>query len=228
MAKNLSPRTPITQISTSRRSRIASPIRAALWKWKWVGIIIVLATMTQSIIDIARTQHPNQTKIVVATQALNIGDTIKQEDLKLRAFPQQIVPNDSYTQKETVVGKTLSASLPAGLPITSKQIMSKKFTKNIPAGMSVTTIILEKQTAKILQIGNKINLYTKGPMQNDNTTEAYLLAENAIVINKDKPTKDTLFAGNTDTINVLIAIPHTQIPALLNASNKPLQAVLAP
>ncbi|WP_353065275.1 SAF domain-containing protein [Arcanobacterium hippocoleae] len=209
-----------------RAYRVASPLRAMIWRWKYVALILIAATALQMLIAVISSEGIGNVKVLVATRKIEIGDAFTPGNTTTRLFPQNAVPENSLPKIDAISGKTASAQIPPGLPITTGQILDDQYLADAPAGSVITSITLRDDiSAQLLKPGNHIELYAPAKEQGE---PAKLLARNAIVIGKPEgKVKGSIFGDVTNTTVLYVAIAKSDASLILGLqTNTPLQAVI--
>jgi pilus assembly protein CpaB len=135
-----------------------------------VGVlaVVIAAVAAYSLYNYLKLQEKKMSeavatqKIVVATENITIGDTIKDRQLKLADWPKANVPQGAFLSIDQVAGRIVLNSLQAGDPVTESRLVPKEgpanvLTYKIPEGHRAMTVAVD-QVAGVAGFINPGNL----------------------------------------------------------------------
>ena len=209
-----------------RRYRVSSPARAFIWRWKYVALVLIVATALHTVVSVVASEGLGNVSVIVAKTEIAVGETFNTNNTAIRLYPESAVPDNALESIAAVSGKTASATISQGLPITTKQILDDQYLADAPNGTVVTSVILRDDiSAQLLQPGNHVELYAPASAKGQ---PAKLLASDAVIIGK--PTgkvKSSILGEVADNTAVYVAIKKQDADVILGLQTEtPLQAVI--
>lgn len=105
-----------------------------------------------------------QIEVCVARKGLNAGQTITDSDIEVRTWSASMLPENSITNKNDCVGKTLSSSVIKGEVISATRFQKDTKSFSIPDNMTAISIPLSdiSSVGGSLKVGDKIDIYSSG------------------------------------------------------------------
>lgn len=97
--------------------------------------------------------------VVVARQTLQPGANLAAGDLRIARYPADLVPDSAVTDPQDVVGRSLTAPLAAGAPVTSLGLLGSE-SLGADAGQVLMPLrMADAEAAALLRPGNRISVF---------------------------------------------------------------------
>ena len=215
-------------VAAHRAIRTPSPVRALLWRWRWVLVALLIGTLTQSVLAAISAKNPHTTQVVVAATALNTGDTLGSDNIKLAYVPTELVPAGAINEIAAAKGHMIVAPLPKGAPIFANQLFTSAFAAAPPPGTVINAIQLDDEaTLAVLRPGDLLQLYAP-PTEMDSSSEAKLLTRSALVMAvRDDVGGGGILGDSSQKGAIFVAIPRNDANLVIGLGAKdPLHAVI--
>ncbi|TDT32464.1 Flp pilus assembly protein CpaB [Naumannella halotolerans] len=171
-----------------------------------------------------RPPEPAQTPVVVTRADLPGGHRLTAADLQPAQWPVELAPAASLPDPEPLVGRTLTAPLSAGSPVTQVSVVSED-SAAAALGMVIAPVRLsDAELVSLLQPGERVDLIGV-----DETGTTTVIAEGARLVSVPAPTGSGggLGPSTADSSLILVEVPEATAVSLTTAANSgPLSAVL--
>lgn len=120
---------------------------------------------------------PATAPVLVATRDLAAGATLSSDDLAVRHWPADAVPDGAATVGD-VVGRVLAAPLRTGEPVTDVRVGAAGFATTAPGLTAVPVRVPDAGVVGLLGPGDRIDLIATDPADGDAET----VAEDVLVL----------------------------------------------
>ncbi|QOR71531.1 flagellar biosynthesis protein FlgA [Ruania alkalisoli] len=210
----------------------------ALWRFRFVLAALCLTAAGLLVMSEFRPAQPTGT-VTVAARDLPAGTVLSAADL--RSEPA-LDPPSAALPAEALIGATLVAGLPEGMPVAETLLVSPGLVDAAPAGTVVVPVTLaDPQLMALVRVGDRLRLYQSASWQestqlpdgtgSDHGTE--LVADDALVLARLDETGDAnglldMTASESSGV-VVVAIDPEAATVLSGASAlAPVRAVVVP
>ena len=110
--------------------------------------------------------------LVVASKALEAGTVLSGDDVKMVAWPAEVLPEGAFEHAEQVTGKTLFGSLSPSEPVLETRLASTEGggqSAGVPAGMRAVSVHVSDSSGVmgLLRAGHKVDVQVVIPKTND-------------------------------------------------------------
>ncbi|HEX2856729.1 MAG TPA: SAF domain-containing protein [Propionibacteriaceae bacterium] len=95
--------------------------RAVSWHRRPLAALCAAAAML-CLVGVASPPPPVTVAVVVAQRDLAAGSTLSRDDVVVRRFPVALAPSEALSDAGAAAGRTLTAALNAGTPLTSRSL----------------------------------------------------------------------------------------------------------
>lgn len=120
---------------------------------------------------------PASSPVLVATRDLAAGATLSSDDVAVRQWPANTVPDGTATLDD-VVGRVLAAPLRTGEPVTDVRVGATGFATTEPGLAAVPVRLPDASVVGLLAPGDRIDLIATDPVDGDAET----VAEDVLVL----------------------------------------------
>jgi len=142
--------------------------------------------------------------VLVATRQLAAGSVLTQEDLKLSQLNQDSFWESAASDPAELIGRTLARNLVTNQPISSNDVIGPGLLDGLPSNYVAVSLPLSTGTnASLLSLGSPIDIYVA---TNDGLNVGTLVASRAIILAKPTNSKDSLFAGSSQSNAIIIGV----------------------
>ncbi|MFW6597396.1 SAF domain-containing protein [Propionibacteriaceae bacterium Y2011] len=136
--------------------------RAVSWHRRKLAVLAAVVTVVATI-TVVNPAPPPSTEVVVTTTALPGGRTLTADDLRLVAMPVGLVPEQVVTDPATVVGRVLTAPLPAGQVITELSVVSPRMTGPEDGLVVAPLRLADADVVAMLAVGDFVDVLAADP-----------------------------------------------------------------
>lgn len=139
-----------------------------------------MAALTAYLAVHALSAPPPPTEAVwVASRDLASGTTLARSDLAHRSYREGTVPHGIVTDPRTVVGRTISVPIHAGMPVATDGFVGTDWLTGYPGLSAVPARVTDPAVAALLAVGDRVDLLATDP---DQPSEASTLVGDAVVL----------------------------------------------
>lgn len=156
-----------------------------------------------------------------AAADLPAGSTLERDDLHRAAYPADGVPAGAVHSADEVVGRTVLAPVPAGLPITGAQLLGPGTLEGYP-GRSALGVRIDPGTAALLRPGDRIALVAGDPQGG---TPAERVTGDALVVTVPSGSTDAGAMAGSGRL-VVLAVRDAEVTAVSTAAASRLLTVV--
>ena len=142
--------------------------------------------------------------VVVAGRDIDAGTVLAAGDVDVRRFPVSVVPSEALDRAEAVVGRTVTAALSAGTPLTTRSLSRAESL----AGAGERLVPFRLSDAALLSLVSVGDLVTVVATKGDGTSVT--VAERVRVAALPQPTSGGgVFSSGTQGAVVVVSCPPT-------------------
>ena len=106
------------------------------------------------------------TSVVTAAQEVASGQVIESDDVAMRDFPSDLVPDGSLSDPQDVIGHAASGAIGVGEAITMHRMADQRDTAGLPDGTVLAAVRLEDAAqGSGLQPGDLVNVVATDPQK---------------------------------------------------------------
>lgn len=134
--------------------RFLLPVRIWLWRARPALLTLGCALLLLAGVRMATAPPPAGDPVVVAARSLPAGTLLAAADL--RVVRLTVLPAEAVADPATLVGRTVTVALPAGLPVVAGLVGEGRFTVDPPPGSVVLPV--EVDAAALLRPGDRVDL----------------------------------------------------------------------
>ena len=148
-------------------------------------------------VSVAATPQMTMIPVVVAKNPIGIGNQIAEHDLEITSWPQEAVPEASFSSVKLVAGKTSRINIMANEPVLESKLLAsgENFSSLIPQGLRAITVSIKRSDAlaQILERGGTVDVLSLFTFNGTKIITAETIVEKARVISvyKGSVTKST-------------------------------------
>ncbi|MEY4900723.1 MAG: hypothetical protein RI895_1145 [Actinomycetota bacterium] len=149
-------------------------------------------------------KHDSGIAVLVATRQLAAGSVLTQEDFKLSQLNQDFFWESAASDPAELIGRTLARNLVTNQPISSTDVIGPRLLDGLPKNYVAVSLPLSTGTnTSLLSLGSPIDIYVA---TNDGLNIGTLVASRAIILAKPTNSKDSLFAGSSQSNAIIIGV----------------------
>jgi pilus assembly protein CpaB len=142
--------------------------------------------------------------VLVATKQLAAGSVLTQEDFRLSELNEASFWESAASDPDELIGRTLARNLAANQPISSTDVIGPGLLDGLPKNYVAVSLPLSTGTnTLLLNLGSSIDIYVA---TNDGLNIGTLVASRAIILAKPTNSKDSLFAGSSQSNAIIIGV----------------------
>jgi len=142
--------------------------------------------------------------VLVATRQLAAGSVLTQEDFKLSQLDQDSFWESAASDPAELIGRTLARNLVTNQPISSTDVIGPGLLDGLPSNYVAVSLPLSSGTnTSLLYLGSPVDIYVA---TNDGLNTGTLVASRAIILAKPTNSKDSLFAGSSQSNAIIIGV----------------------
>lgn len=169
----------------------------------------------------------SQTKVFVATKALNAGTTLTAADIAESSVPDDFAWETLQSESIDLVGRVLAHSLSPNQPISSNDLIGQGLLMGLPSNYVAVSIPVSASTsASLLNVGNAIDVYGSS---NDGFNTGVLIASRAKILAIPKATSGSMFSGGTSLSSIIVGVDSVAAISIAgNVSNQGFTIALLP
>ncbi len=130
-------------------------------------------------LQVASPPPPETLAVWTAARDLPGGETVGQEDLKIRRLSPASVPDRAVDDLDEVVGRTLAAPMSRGEVITNLRTVQRGLLQGYPGSTAVPLRITDAAVVDLLRVGDRISFVVADP---DGRTPPRQLLEDVPVV----------------------------------------------
>ncbi|SEE94054.1 SAF domain-containing protein [Ruania alba] len=208
-------------------------LRGLLWRFRFVLAVACLTGAGLLLLGELR-PGPDTVTVTVTARDLPAGTVLTSADLREE---QVLATPEGAVAGGQLVGATLVAGLPAGMPIPETLLVGPGLIDAAPPGSVVLPVRLaDPSLMALVRVGDRLDLY-RAPSDAagvaGESSRAELVAESALVLGRmgaeDAPTGLLTIETGDESGVVIVAVPRDGATVLSGASSlAPVRAVLVP
>lgn len=142
--------------------------------------------------------------VLVATRQLAAGSVLTQQDFELSQLSAASYWESATSDPDDLIGRTLSRNLVTNQPISSTDVIGPGLLDGLPKNYVAVSLPLSAGTnTSLLNLGSPIDIYST---TNDGLNIGTLVASRAIILAKPTNSKDSLFAGSSQSTKIIIGV----------------------
>jgi Flp pilus assembly protein CpaB len=187
--------------------------QAVLGRRRLLAAVFAALAVTASL-RAATEPPPPTTSILTAARDLPSGSVLRARDLRPAPFVPGSVPSGALAAGD-LVGRTTSAPVRAGEPLTDVRLVSGSLLDGYPGLVATPVRIGDPDAVRLLRVGDRIDLLAASP----DRPEAEVVASDVPVAALPRPEGKTNFSTSGDTTGALIIVATTPETALLLAKS---------
>ncbi len=213
-------------------------LTGALWRFRFVLAAVCLTAAGLLVVAELRPAQPTAT-VTVAARDLPAGSVLTAADL--RSTPV-FDPPSAALPAEALIGTTLVAGVPEGMPMAETLLVSPGLADAAPAGTVVVPVTLaDPQLMALVRVGDRLRLYQSSPGQSSSQIPdgtgadpgADLVADDALVLARLDESGDAnglLELPASDSSGVVVVAIDPEAATVLSGASAlaPVRAVLIP
>ena len=150
-------------------------VRRVARRYRRVCAALLAGLAVWAALSVLRPPGPATTTAVVASRALQGGQTVTTDDVSLRQIPLDAAPADFLSNPQQALGRPLTVSLPAGAVFLPASVVTREALA--APGLSVLPVTLTSTAVGLIEVGDRIDL-----LGADAESDAVLLASAARVV----------------------------------------------
>lgn len=155
--------------------------------------------------------------VLVATRQLAAGAVLTQEDFKFRELNEASFWESASSDPDELIGRTLSRNLVLNQPISSTDVIGPHLLDGLPKNYVAVSLPLSAGTnTSLLNLGSPIDVYST---TNDGLNIGTLVASRAIILAKPTNSKDSLFAGSSQSDAIIIGVDSFEAASIAGYMN---------
>lgn len=142
--------------------------------------------------------------VLVATRQLAAGAVLTQQDFRLSQLSKTSFWESAASNPDDLIGRTLARNLVVNQPISSTDVIGPGLLDGLPKNYVAVSLPLSAGTnTSLLNLGSSIDIYSAA---NDGLNIGTLVASRAIILAKPSNSKDSLFAGSSQSNAIIIGV----------------------
>lgn len=142
--------------------------------------------------------------VLVATRQLAAGAVLTQQDFRLSQLSKASFWESAASNPDDLIGRTLARNLVVNQPISSTDVIGPGLLDGLPKNYVAVSLPLSTGTnTSLLNLGSPIDVYSTA---NDGLNIGTLVASRAIILAKPSNSKDSLFAGSSQSNAIIIGV----------------------
>jgi Flp pilus assembly protein CpaB len=142
--------------------------------------------------------------VLVATRQLAAGSVLTQQDFELSQLSAASYWESATSDPADLIGRTLARNLVTNQPISSTDVIGPGLLDGLPKNYVAVSLPLSAGTnTSLLNLGSAIDIYSTA---NDGLNIGTLVASRAIILAKLNNSKDSLFAGSSNSNAIIIGV----------------------
>lgn len=167
---------------------------------------------------------------VTSSQPIEAGEIIKEEVLKMSAFPSSILTSDNVIEKKSITGKVAVEKIEPNRPITNRQVTARDasigLSYAIPSGMRAVTVAVDSVigVAGFLKPGYRVDILSTVSSSGITTTKTVLQNIKLLAVG-EKVSEEKVGPGSgkpehSQTVTLLVTPTGAQRLALYETKGK--------
>ncbi len=168
------------------------------------------------------------TPVVIAITDLPPGGTIAEPDVSVAWWPADLVPRDAVRTVADVLGRSVTAAVAAGEPLTSARLVGPGLTASLALSGQVASPVrvADEAVTGLVRPGDRVDVIAAQAGNSDPisggsaSARAYVVASAALVVTVPAASTATVFSSSADapTGLVLLAVSRSESLALAQAA----------
>jgi pilus assembly protein CpaB len=198
-----------------------------------LGVSLVFALVVSSIFyqlssrgsGPKKTENDDLRDVVVATKPLDIGSTVKAEDLKLVKLPASAFPKGAFSKVEDVVDRPVMSSILVEEPVVDGRLAQRGsgagLAPVIPVGMRAVTVRVNDVVgvAGFVLPGMRVDVLITGDPPGTTQRITRTVLQNILVLSAGKTIQTDSTGKPVDAPSVTVLVSPTQAEILTLAGN---------
>ncbi len=198
-----------------------------------LGVSLVFALVVSSIFYqlSSRTAGPKRAEneefrdVVVATKALDIGSTVRAEDLRLQKVPSSAFPKGGFSKVEDVVDRPVMSSILIEEPVVDGRLAQRGsgagLAPIIPVGMRAVTVRVNDVVgvAGFVTPGMRVDVLITGDPPGTSQRITRTVLQNILVLSAGKTIQTDATGKPVDAPSVTVLVTPAQAEVLTLAGN---------
>jgi len=198
-----------------------------------LGVSLVFALVVSSIFYqlSSRSAGPNKAEneefrdVVIATKALDIGSTVRAEDLKLQKVPTSAFPKGAFSKVEDVVDRPVMSSILMEEPVVDGRLAQRGSGSGlapvIPVGMRAVTVRVNDVVgvAGFVTPGMRVDVLITGDPPGTSQRITRTVLQNIVVLSAGKTIQTDATGKPVDAPSVTVLVTPAQAEVLTLAGN---------
>ncbi len=198
-----------------------------------LGVSLVFALVVSSIFYqlSSRTAGPKRAEneefrdVVIATKALDIGSTVRAEDLKLQKVPTSAFPKGAFSKVEDVVDRPVMSSILIEEPVVDGRLAQRGsgagLAPIIPVGMRAVTVRVNDVVgvAGFVLPGMRVDVLITGDPPGTSQRITRTVLQNILVLSAGKTMQTDATGKPVDAPSVTVLVTPAQAEVLTLAGN---------
>lgn len=186
------------------------------------GLVLVYATSVHAEEQAAREEAlarygGEQVEACVATRDIAAGEKISAGDVKSQLWLADLLPADSITRTDEVIGATTRISLLANEPISRAHLGQAASAIEVPDGLCAVSIPAQDVSA----VGGAVTKGTKVNVYSTTDNGVVLLGEDLLVLDTSNATEGEDVLGGSPALSwVTLAVSPDSVQQILTASER--------
>lgn len=198
-----------------------------------LGVSLVFALVVSSIFyqlssrsaGPKRAENEDFRDVVVATKALDIGSTVRAEDLKLQKVPTSAFPKGAFSKVEDVVDRPVMSSILIEEPVVDGRLAQRGsgagLAPMIPVGMRAVTVRVNDVVgvAGFVLPGMRVDVLITGDPPGTSQRITRTVLQNILVLSAGKTIQSDATGKPVDAPSVTVLVSPAQAEVLTLAGN---------
>lgn len=154
-------------------------------------------------LQVASPPPPETVAVWTAARDLPGGETVGEEDLRIRRLSPASVPDRAVEDTDEVVGRTLAAPMARGEVVTNLRTVHRGLLRGYPGTTAVPLRITDAAVVDLLRVGDRISLVAADP---DGRTPPRELLDDVPVVAIPRARDGALTSGTPGRL-VVVGVP---------------------
>lgn len=194
-------------------------LRAYAWRMRHFLLALVAIAVLGAVLETVASVRPNVQTVLVTANEVSAGSTLDAANLTTADVPAHLVPEGALSDISEAEGEVITASLPAGMPISESLLLSNSFFDTAPEGHVIMPIeAASNAAAELISSGDSVALYAP-PDEHNEAGEAQLVTKDATVMGlATSTTSGGLLGSDEENLTFFVALPERETSHVLGAS----------
>jgi len=211
-------------------SRISRETLSRLSGWPRRMLLVVCLALAVWPLLVHHSDHSSTRPVVVAISEIKAGAVVSDDNVRVIAWPTDLVPMHAFSSASDVIGHRVAGSVDTSEPITRARLVDNAITAALHPGEVAMAIRIANAGHGLVSPGMRIDVYSSPLSASLSETDPPPARQPLLVARGIRVLASSASNGtDSDQLEVVVAIRRTQAPHLtINASGSFLATLVPP